>query len=210
VQLAVADAIAKLGGVASDSVPTLVGLLPTTEPPLQTAVTAALGAMGDRARSALPELEKSLAHENANTRAAALTAFSRIENSNDRKLEVLTAALEDGEAQVRVAAIDELGEMGRAAEPAAEKLYELTEDSPQREQALEVLAGMRIRSVPLLTRALGNSDPYVRRYAAERLGELGKRSTGALPLLRELREKDEEDFVRRAARSALRDIERAD
>ena len=96
----------------------------------------------------------------------------------------------------------------KPAEPAAEKLYALTEKSGEREQALEVLAGMRIRSVPLLVRALGNTDPYVRQYAAERLGELGKNAKDAVPELRKLNE-DKEDFVRRAARSAVREIERA-
>lgn len=208
VQVAAARAIASLGDVARGTVPTLAKLLPTVKPPLQTEVAVALGAMGAGARDALPGLEQSLTSDDANTRAAALTAFARIESDTGRKVAKLTTALDDSAQPVRVAAIGELGKLGRAAEPAAEKLYELTENSTEREQALEVLGGLRIRNVPLLVRALGNSDPYVRQYAAERLGELGKDAKDALPDLRKLLE-DQEDFVKRTARASLREIERA-
>lgn len=208
VQEAAVKAIGRLGEVAKGAVPTLAKLLPATQPPLQGAVAAALGAMGASAREALPSLEQGIASDDANTRAAALTAFARIESDNGRKVAILTTALADPAQPVRVAAIGELGKLGRAAEPAAEKLYELTENSTEREQALEVLGGLRIRNVPLLVRALGNSDPYVRQYAAERLGELGKDAKDALPDLRKLLE-DQEDFVKRTARASLREIERA-
>lgn len=208
VQVAAARAIASLGEVASGAVPALVKLLPTAKLPLQPEIAAALGAMGAAARDALPAVEQSLASENAGTRAAALTAFARIETDNGRKVETLKQALDDAAQPVRVAAITELGRLGRAAEPAAEKLYELTEASGEREQALEVLGGMRIRNVPLLVRALENSDPYVRQYAAERLGELGKDAKESVPDLRKLLE-DQEDFVKRTARASIREIERA-
>ena len=208
VQEAAVKAIGKLGEVAKAAVPTLAKLLPTTQPPLQGAVALALGAMGASARDALPELGKSLNSPDAGTRVAALTAFVRIESDTGRKVEMLKHALDDPAQPVRVAAIEELGKLGRAAEPAAEKLYELTENSTEREQALEVLGGMAIRSVPLLVRALGNAHPYVRQYAAERLGQLGKDAKDAVPDLRKLLE-DKEDFVKRSARASLREIERA-
>ncbi len=208
VQEAAVRAIGKLGEVAKAAVPTLAKLLPTTQPPVQGAVATALGAMGVSARDALPELSKSLNSPDAGTRAAALTAWVRIESDTGRKVEMLKHALDDQAQPVRVAAIAELGKLGRAAEPAAEKLYELTENSTEREQALEVLGGMAIRSVPLLVRALGNADPYVRQYAVERLGQLGKDAKDAVPEIRKLLE-DKEDFVKRSARASLREIERA-
>ena len=167
--------------------------------------------MGASARDALPELSKSLNSPDAGTRAAALTAFVRIESDTGRKVELLKNALDDQAQPVRVAAIAELGKLGRAAEPAAEKLYELTENSTEREQALEVLGGMAIRSVPLLVRALGNADPYVRQYAVERLGQLGKDAKDAKDAVPEIRKllEDKEDFVKRSARASLREIERA-
>ncbi len=208
VQEAAVKAIGRLGEVARAAVPTLAKLLPSTRPPLQVEVATALGAMGSSAREALPGLEQSLASSDPATRTAALTAYARIEPDNSRKVERLKQALDDAAQPVRVAAIGELGKLGRAAEPAAEKLYGLTENSTEREQALEVLGGMRIRSVPLLVRAMGNSDPYVRQYAAERLGQLGAAAKDAVPDLRKLLE-DNEDFVKRTARASLREIERA-
>ena len=201
-------ALGRLGELAKAAVPALMKLLPESKPPLQPAVAVALGAMGANAREALPQLEKGLASEDAGTRAASMTAFARIESDNGRKVAVLKKALDDPAQPVRVTAITELGRLGQAAEPAAEKLYELTEKGTESEQALEVLSGMRIRSVPLLVRALGNPDPYVRQYAVERLGQLGKAAKDAVPEIKKLQE-DKEDFVKRSARAAVRDIERA-
>lgn len=205
---AVVGAIGELGAVARSAVPALTKLLPNTKPPFQKSIVASLGAMGASASAALPELEKNLTCDDADTRAACVTAMAQIETNKGRKVEMLKTALDDHAQVVRVAAIEELGKLGRAAEPAAEKLYALTESSTEREQALEVLAGMQIRSVPLLVRALGNSDPYVRQYAAQRLGELGKDAEEAAPELRKLLD-DKEEFVKRAARSSLRDIRRS-
>jgi HEAT repeat protein len=155
-------------------------------------------------------LEQSFASTDPAVRAVAVAAIARVESDNGRKVDFLQRALDDPESVVRVAAIDELGAMGRAAEPAAEKLYALTEQSGERDQALEVLAGLRIRSVPLLVKATTNSDAYVRQFAVERLGQLGKAAQEAVPELRKLLQAEPEDFVKRAARTAIRDIERAD
>ena len=132
-----------------------------------------------------------------------MTAFTSIETDNGRKVDILKNALGDESLAVRLVAIEEIGMLGRDGEAAAEKLYELTENDEEREVALEVLAEMRIRSVPLLTRALKNPDPYVRLYAVARLGELREDARDAIPELRTLLE-DENDLVKRAARRAVR------
>ena len=69
---------------------------------------------------------------------------------------------------------------------------------------------MRLRNIPLLVRALGNPDPYVREYAADRLGDLRGESKEAIPALRKLLETEENSRVRREARNSLREIERAE
>lgn len=210
VREAVVHALGELGETAQAAVPALAKLLTETPPPLQTAVAGALGAMGAAGRAALPQLEQSFASTDPKVRAVAVAAIARVESDNGRKVDFLQRALDDPESVVRVAAIDELGAMGRAAEPAAEKLYALTEQPGERDQALEVLAGLRIRSIPLLVKATTNSDAYVRQFAVERLGQLGKAAQEAVPELRKLLQAEPEDFVKRAARNAIRDIERAD
>lgn len=209
VREAVVRSLGELGETAQAAVPALAKLLTETPPPLQTTAAGALGAMGAAGREALPQLEQTFTSQDPAVRAVAVAAIARVESDNGRKVDFLQRALDDPESVVRVAAIDELGAMGRAAEPAAEKLYALTEKSGERDQALEVLAGLRIRSVPLLVKATTNSDAYVRQFAIERLGQLGKAAQEAVPELRKLLQSEPEDFVKRAARSAIQEIERA-
>jgi HEAT repeat protein len=185
----------------------MVELLADANAGLQIAIAESLGSMGSAASTALQEIEKGFASDQPATRIASLAAFISIENDSKRKVDALSRTLDDPDLGVRLVAIEKLGDMGRAGEPAAEKLYELTGRDEERGMALEVLAGMRIRSVPLLVRALTNTDPYVRQYAAERLGELRADARDALPNLKDL-QNDESDLVKRAARNAVREIER--
>jgi HEAT repeat protein len=208
VQVEVVRALGKMGETSQPAIPAVVELLSNASPELQTVISTALGELGSTARSALPEIKKQLAGGSPATRVAALKAYARIENDADRKVELLTTGLDDEDLSVRLVALAELGELGRAAAPAAEKVYALTEREAEREIAFGVLAGMRLRNVPLLVRALGNPDPYVREYVAGRLGDLRSDSREAVPALRKLLETETDDRVRRAVRGALREIER--
>lgn len=210
VQKEIVQVFGGMNETAKPAVPAMVSLLDGAEPELQVEIVKALGNLGPNAKDALGEIEKGLTSHSAESRTTALNAFTKIEDNTDRKLDVLTKALDDEELSVRLSALEALGELGRAATPAADKIYDLTEREDERELAFGVLAGMRLRNIPLLVRALGNPDPYVREYAADRLGDLGGESKDALPALKRLLETEQNDRVRREIRGALRDIERSD
>ncbi len=206
-QVEIIQALGRMGETGAPAIPVLVELLSTANAELQAVIAESLGMMGSAASTALQEIEKGFASDQPATRIASLAAFVSIENDSARKVDVLTRTLDDPDLAVRLVAIEKIGDLGRAGEPAAEKLYELTGRAEEREAAMEVLAGMRIRSVPLLVRALQNTDPYVRQYAAERLGELRADARAALPDLKKLQD-DDNDLVKRTVRNAVREIER--
>ncbi|MCF7762322.1 MAG: HEAT repeat domain-containing protein [Verrucomicrobia bacterium] len=208
VRLEVVRALGMMGEVSKPVLPDLLQILAEGPKELQTAVSESLGNLGTAGREALPELRNILDLGTPSARFAALDAYLRLEQDARETFPVLTNRLADSDTAVRHLALDSLGDLGRRAQPAEPHLFGLLNSPEDRTQALGVLRSIRTSDVELLTGALTNEDWLVRQFAADRLSQLGARSTSAIPELQKLRD-DKEDSVRRAARAAVQNIQEA-
>ena len=117
-----------------------------------------LGAIGPRAKTALPALVQRLDAGDENLRWTILRSISAIDSSGDQAIPVLIERLRDKSEYVRAEAADLLGQRGRAAEA----------------------------SVPELLKTLKDAEPRVRGAAARALPAVGANDKQALPPLVEL------------------------
>jgi HEAT repeat protein len=124
-----------------------------------------------------PRLIRRLGAPDPDVRLRAAAALGRLQGAVAEAVEPLAAALKDEDPHVRKAAALTLGDIGPAALPA----------------------------LPALLEALGDGEPSVRRRVAVALGELG--AAEALAALAQLASHDPNDGVRRAAATALREIQ---
>jgi HEAT repeat protein len=168
-----------------------------------------LGSIGSEAGKAVESLARLAAEGEGELREDALLAMGRIAVEPEIALPVLRASLDDGSAGVRRAAAEALGRYEDRARDAAPRLFELLNDKEVRTEALEALKRTRARSIPHLVEALSNEEPSVRLFACETLGRMGPEARDIIPELRKVLE-DDYDFIRRAARNAIRRIERDD
>jgi HEAT repeat protein len=122
---------------------------------------------------------------------------------------LLREGVTDRDVQVRLAAVEALGELG-----AEGRIMELMETALQdrdvtvRLAAEEGLARGGAAMVPSLIEALKHKSPRVRAGAARALGLIGPPAKKAVEALRSLR-KDSSEEVRGAVEDALRGIERS-
>jgi HEAT repeat protein len=156
---------------------------PAVLPPLRALLTddevqsAALGALGPDAASAVPSLRGALADGDAPTRAAAARALGLIRPAASEVVPALARAFHDADALVRVRSAAALG----ALDP--------TNTAP----------------VPVLAAALRDVSPAARAEAADALRQLGPAARGAAPDLAEALKGSDDDLAGRAD-AALRAV----
>src|SRR5262249_29501425 len=139
----------------------------------------ALGRMGPIGKAALVELSSALKDAHAGTRAAAAEALGHIGPDAAPAQSALVGALRDADRFARRYAAFALGRIGPKAQAAVPDLAQvLTEDT----------------------------QPEVRRAAAEALAQLGAHGAAVSSLAEALKDKDVE--VRRSAANALSNMER--
>ncbi len=180
-QLVGAEALARLGTIASAAVPALEA--------------------ATRADDAHPRSTK--------VRIAALDAIARVVDDEARQIAIFSAAVGDQMETVRIKAITLLGELGPAARGAGPLLFERLNDRYERRFALEALGKIKPTSVPLLLKLLSRDERFAKVFAAEQLGGLGHRAAEALAPLRELNAATDQARVRRATGEAVAKIEAA-
>ena len=207
VQVAVIDALGRLAGAAEPAVPKLVDLLRGADKPTRLKVLATLARTASP--SALTEISAVSKDSDPEVRAAAFTAYAQAERDETKKLEVLTAALDDSDGAVRRAAGEALGRLGEKARAAAPRLIVCLQRDEDRAFALEALKQIQLRDLPQLMELVNHGDTRVRIFACERLGRLGGEARDALPVLQELAQsRTVAENVQREARRAVRQIER--
>lgn len=168
------------------------------EPAVQRALVTALGAAGGA--EAVPTLAELARRGDPGVRFAAVRALGRTGASEalDVLLEVLAAA----DPATEAAALAALGDLGdtRGASAVAERL-----DGSDREVRHVAAASLRGLASPAATgrlvQALRDPDWRVRLAAVRTLERID--APEAVPALREVRERDADPLVRRAARQAL-------
>jgi HEAT repeat protein len=206
VRMGVALALAALPA-SPESDAALVRLLDDADPWVR-----AYAAAGIRSRpglkAALPRLTELMDDADGRCRtAAAHAAYFVSGKALPRAVAVLTEGLTDPSPEVRVAAVQALGEIGDPATLPAVAAC-VTRDSTfgvRRSGALS-LKGFGRPAVPVYITLLRDADMDVRHVAAAVVGDLGERARDAVPALEALRQ-DVSPAVREQAAAALARID---
>lgn len=171
----------------------------------------ALTTEGVRAEGAVPALHHAL-HDSAHVTVrwqAAMILGRLAASAGQQSVPVLTEALSDREPQVRAAAAEALGRIGRASASALPQIIRLVgdPDATTRLKAIEALSNIaRDTSIvdPLVV-ALSDAAPEVRRAAAAALGALRTSTSRSIAGLAHAL-KDSSPAVRAAAALAIAEI----
>ena len=121
----------------------------------------------------------------------------------------LSQRLADQNYAVRVAAVWEISKDSQLVTKYLATLFQLALSDPSwevRVGAIWALRKAQDQSISILIKALQDKSPKVRVQAAIVLSQMGKKSRAAIPALRQAA-KDGDNEVRRAAKSALLEIE---
>ena len=173
--------LAQDGRIDQPIVPTLIGILSRSD---GVAREAAIGALRQSGRVAIPPLRKLLQHDDSAIRAAAVKALRLREvpglqdvTSSVEAVNVLVEQLKEGDSVMRKNAVKALGKIGPAAKEA----------------------------IPEILQSLRDKDSDLRKAAVEALGKIGSEDGEALvPIVIEtFKDKEEEDSVRGYAAEAL-------
>jgi WD40 repeat protein len=173
------------------------------------AAARALGKLGPEARSAVPDLLRALTDDNADVRTEALTSLQLIGSPEAKDVPLLVPLLRnvrfpDGQRY----ALEMLGKLGPAAEPAVSALVEGLSDANDRIRfkSAELLGAIgpaaRARAWSPLVDLLLDDDPAARAVASAALVKLGPPNRSNLDKLRTLLDDRRED-ARRYALTAL-------
>jgi len=152
----------------------------------------ALGKIGRGARGALPFVQRCLVDKNASLRTAAARTLWRISPGNKRGLSVLIHALGLEKQYLVAPAAEVLGEMGRAAEPAVDRLTQLLEsrDHLIRKRsavALGMIGGRAVKAAPAIMKLVREDSDEVSEAAVQGLALFG--APGAKLLIEGLSDK---------------------
>jgi len=133
--------------------------------------------------------------------------------AGEEAVSALSAALDDRDESVRVAAAKGLASLGIRAASAADALSAKRDDPSGRVRSevaralVEIADTKAYHAVPNISEALAHKDPHVRWAAAMAIGKMGPAAVPAVPALAQLLGDDDGD-VQDAARLALATIGR--
>ena len=173
------EAARALIGIGRPAVAVLVGVLKEKDRNARKLAVQALGELGSRARSALPQLMNLVKNDGDKAvRIGAAFALGRMGTAGNAAVSVLTTALKDADADLRGTAAVALGEIGPGAKGAVPALTEALKDENQyvRSSAAYGLGGIgrdAVASAAALSESLKDKEPTVRRFAASALGRIG-------------------------------------
>lgn len=156
---------------------------------------------------ALPALLDALRDEDPGVRAAAALAVGTLGEEGEEGVQSLTFAMGKDTEQVRIAAIQALGQIGPPADRAAPQLvdYMLSGDTYLGEAAARALAGIRSADVQeQIVDTLGHGNADLRMMALTAISGYGAQAPEAIPLITQMASSpDERVDVRAAAIEAL-------
>lgn len=215
------DALGRFGAGAKSLVPELVDLLDSPEfhgvgfaadaggsMPLRIRVAVAIGRIGSAARDAIPKLEHMLEDEDPYVQIAAAFAHASISGQQSPAIETLHGELKKhpGGGHAAVEHLAELSKKGEFTEASFKEITTaLSHPSPDvRRTAARVMREFQsLDAVMSLMPVLSDQDGFVRRNAAESLGELGALSAPASPELVVMLNNEKRHYVMEAAVIAL-------
>lgn len=154
----------------------------------------ALQTIGASASTTLPQLTKLLESPEPTWRAGASKVLGEFSDSLDTVIPLLIERLKDPDWTVRNAATDALAKFKTDAKPAVPELAHLLlseEDRVAVRTALRAIDTAGPEAVPALLTGAQHDDGAVRFMSVYLLGKVGPEAKDALPVLRELAEKDQ-------------------
>jgi HEAT repeat protein len=174
--------LGRLGSLARESLPTLVGLLRDDESKVREAAAQAVGQMGP---SALAALSGMLTHSDKYVRRNAVWAMGKLGPAALPALASLCRGLKDTDPRTASGAAQAIGCMG---ESGAEAIPALTEAMRGTNIVLcrlaaKALSQIGVPAISALVAHLQHSDPFVRGEAALAIGWLGPTAKAAIPYL---------------------------
>jgi HEAT repeat protein len=181
-----ASALGSIGPSADAAVPVLLEALTNKKKPhdVRCSAAAALGCMGPRGKAAIPALLKTLKEpESVDLQRGAMFALAGLNTPSPEVLHELIRILKEMKSEGLCAfAALALGQMGPQAKSAVPALIEIV-DTP-------------VTAKPAAT-------TWVKGNVVNVLGMFGPNAKGAVPSLMKVLEKEEEEYLRRAAIVAL-------
>jgi HEAT repeat protein len=141
----------------------------------------ALGKAGKEARAALPALLEALGDEDEKIRDLVADALDQAGPPSKEDMPAVSTALRDDDPDVRAYAVSVLNEMGEDGWGEIEQVRELAKDPDPivRDAATKTLARLEKEILEALRQRLKDSNPDVRKKAAEDMSELGGASPEA-------------------------------
>jgi len=188
--------LARLGWLARDAMPVLVGVLRDTDAKVREAAAHAVGQMGTEA---LPDLCGMLKHGDKYVRRHAVWALGRLGAEAKSALHFLCVALKDDDPRTATGAAQALGNMGEVAATSIPALTEAMRGTNivLCRLAAKALSQIGLPAIPALIAHLQHADPFVRGEAALAIGWIGPAAKSAAPYLGQM--------VRAKSRHSLRD-----
>lgn len=187
VREAAANALARFEAEAEPAVAALAAALADLHPGTRTAAAEALRRIGKEARDALPELQKLVRDAKGDllARLQATLALGRIGGPDAVSALTEIAADKAAPAELRKAAAEALGNLGKDGAPAANTLatvlLERDAGAELRRAAAHALDQLGLDAKPALAalkKALKDDDKFVRCFVMHALGQLGKEPGG--------------------------------
>ncbi len=206
------QALKKIGVPGRDRVPGLIEALKSNNAGARANAAVGLHCLKCIAIDAVPALLISLKDEDAEVRR--VTALALGTTGANKAIPALIEAVEDSEENVRIEAIEALGNFKSRAGAAVPILIHALRDKALCEwatTALEKIGRKTGEGMPALIPAVKDSQPQVRLFAAEALGNIAyqikdaKDVKDAISALMELRN-DQDDEIRFTARELLYNI----
>jgi HEAT repeat protein len=182
-------ALGAIGAPALDAIPLLEGEYEDPTNPLRFEAAAARVQIDGDFAEVMPVLAAGLEEAEPGERAMLAARLGGWAGSYDGAVTLLSKALGDGDAKVRMSALRGVARLGDKAAPALPALLAALDDGePEiRIQALNnlrLLGSKAVLAVPGLIKALGDAEMAVRLEAIASLAALEDRAAPALPALR--------------------------
>ena len=201
------EALGKIGADSDVATAKLVTLYPKVGKAEKLAILSGFGASA----SSLAVVTSALKDPDAEIRSAALRADVKVRHSAAEALPDLVSALGDSQIAVRRTAAELLGTIGdkepEKVVPALGPLIGLLTSDEDRQFVLEALRAAHVRDQEAIATALALPVVEARAWACERAGKLGPKGRPLAEKLRPLLA-DKNDYIRRAARKAIEQVER--